>query len=201
MLNSLQIRNFRLFRRTEIKHLSLVNLIVGKNNSGKSALLEALQVYASDASFEVLYELVLARDGIWETEISSSTLESSEHIENPLRALFHGQHIPALGEEGIQIGPLGQPESLITIKQQAYQIRNDGEIKRRLPLAPEQLVKNDIVDVEFGLEVSEGSRTWFLGEAEVEKRFLRRRRYFGTNREPKYPFQIVPASRISDTAL
>jgi AAA15 family ATPase/GTPase len=50
VLNSFSIRNFRLFQAIEVKRLGRVNLIVGKNNSGKSAFLEAVQVYASNAS-------------------------------------------------------------------------------------------------------------------------------------------------------
>ncbi|HNM44594.1 AAA family ATPase, partial [Plasticicumulans sp.] len=36
MLDSLTIRNFRLFEDLTIERLGRVNLIVGKNNSGKS---------------------------------------------------------------------------------------------------------------------------------------------------------------------
>src|SRR2546430_7953734 len=50
ILNSLEIRNFRGFRHLQIERLDRVNLIVGKNNVGKSNLLEALQMYARRAS-------------------------------------------------------------------------------------------------------------------------------------------------------
>ncbi len=42
MLKRLQIRNFRGFNALKIDQLSGVNLIVGKNNSGKTSLLEAI---------------------------------------------------------------------------------------------------------------------------------------------------------------
>ncbi len=50
ILNSLEIRNFRAFRDLKIEHLGRVNLLVGKNNVGKTSLLEALQMYASRAT-------------------------------------------------------------------------------------------------------------------------------------------------------
>ena len=50
ILNSLEIRNFRAFHDLKIEHLGRVNLLVGKNNVGKTSLLEALQLYASRAS-------------------------------------------------------------------------------------------------------------------------------------------------------
>jgi len=50
ILSSLEIRNFRGFQHLLIERLGRVNLIVGKNNVGKSNLLEALQMYARRAS-------------------------------------------------------------------------------------------------------------------------------------------------------
>jgi AAA15 family ATPase/GTPase len=41
MLNSLEIKNFRSLESFQVKKLGQVNLIVGKNNSGKSSVLEA----------------------------------------------------------------------------------------------------------------------------------------------------------------
>ena len=46
VLDSLEIKNFRAFKHLRIENLGRVNLIVGKNNVGKSSLLEALRVHA-----------------------------------------------------------------------------------------------------------------------------------------------------------
>lgn len=43
MLNSLKIKHFRALEDFSVAKLSRVNLIVGKNNSGKSTVLEALR--------------------------------------------------------------------------------------------------------------------------------------------------------------
>jgi ABC-type branched-subunit amino acid transport system ATPase component len=50
ILNSLEIRNFRAFRNFKIDHLGRVNLLVGKNNVGKTSLLEAIWLQANTAS-------------------------------------------------------------------------------------------------------------------------------------------------------
>ncbi|MBI2929135.1 MAG: AAA family ATPase [Verrucomicrobia bacterium] len=42
MLKTLRIRNLKCFRKLELRPLKRVNLIAGKNNTGKTALLEAL---------------------------------------------------------------------------------------------------------------------------------------------------------------
>lgn len=47
MLDSLHIKNFRCFEDLTIPSLGRVNLIVGKNNSGKSTLLEAVAVFVT----------------------------------------------------------------------------------------------------------------------------------------------------------
>ena len=44
MINGISIENFRCFNKTDIQGFGLVNLIGGKNNVGKSSLLEALLV-------------------------------------------------------------------------------------------------------------------------------------------------------------
>ena len=50
ILNSIEVRNFRTFRDLKIEHLGRVNLLVGKNNVGKTSLLEVIRLYASRAS-------------------------------------------------------------------------------------------------------------------------------------------------------
>ena len=53
-LDSLKIKNFRILEDVTIEKLGHVNLIVGKNNSGKSTVLEALALLASGFNPEVM---------------------------------------------------------------------------------------------------------------------------------------------------
>ena len=46
MLTNLNINNYRIFNELEMNRLDRINLIVGKNNSGKTTLLEALFLLA-----------------------------------------------------------------------------------------------------------------------------------------------------------
>jgi AAA ATPase-like protein len=52
MLKTLHIKNFRLFQDLELDSLNRVNLIAGENNSGKTALLEALYLLFAGRSFK-----------------------------------------------------------------------------------------------------------------------------------------------------
>lgn len=61
MLNSLQIKNFRLLVDFQVKKLGHVNLIVGKNNSGKSTVLEALRIFSAENTSESLIKIAAER--------------------------------------------------------------------------------------------------------------------------------------------
>ena len=50
LLDSLEIKGYRCFEHLTIEKLGRVNLIVGKNNVGKTALLEALWIYLNQGS-------------------------------------------------------------------------------------------------------------------------------------------------------
>jgi AAA15 family ATPase/GTPase len=115
MLDSLYIKNFRLFNALEIERLGRVNLIVGQNNAGKTALLEALAVYASHAAFSVLKKSVFARQEYWESGAASEDSDSELNVleKHPYRYLFYNYNFPQPGEEGIEIGPVeAKPERL-----------------------------------------------------------------------------------------
>ena len=45
MYKSFRVKNFRCFKDLQINDLGRVNLIAGKNNTGKTALLEAISIY------------------------------------------------------------------------------------------------------------------------------------------------------------
>ncbi len=53
MIESIEIKNFRCFKDTKIAKFGLVNLLGGLNNSGKTALLEAIYL-AQDPNIEVI---------------------------------------------------------------------------------------------------------------------------------------------------
>lgn len=61
MIDTLHIKNFLVFEDIEIKGLRRVNLIAGKNNSGKTALLEALRILESNAESTVINNILKRR--------------------------------------------------------------------------------------------------------------------------------------------
>ena len=57
MYTSFTIENFRLFDRLTVEPLARVNLIVGQNNAGKTALLEALWLHSGQNSPELAHRM------------------------------------------------------------------------------------------------------------------------------------------------
>lgn len=63
MLNSLRIENFRCFQSFELQQLGQLNLLVGTNNSGKTSILEAIQLLTSQFNLASLAEVMIGRGG------------------------------------------------------------------------------------------------------------------------------------------
>lgn len=61
MLQSLTLNGFRCFKSFQLTQLGRVNLIVGENNSGKTSVLEAINLLANDSKFDALKMLMLNR--------------------------------------------------------------------------------------------------------------------------------------------
>lgn len=84
ILDSLEVNNFRAFRHLQIDRLGKVNLIVGKNNVGKTCLLEALRIYASRGSLQTMREILRERN---EYDATDAVAEKPILV---LKYLFHG---------------------------------------------------------------------------------------------------------------
>lgn len=61
MLKNVKIENFRCFKSFELQQLGRINLLVGENNSGKTSILEAIQLLCSRTNLEPLGEMMLNR--------------------------------------------------------------------------------------------------------------------------------------------
>ena len=102
-LNNLNIQNFRLLKNLEIPQLGQINLIVGKNNAGKSTVLEALCIYESLGSPLLLEKLLEGHD---ELENMTNSILSVENF-------FTNRSFPQNGE--IYIGNIDKTE-YVTLK-------------------------------------------------------------------------------------
>lgn len=98
MLDALQIKNYKNFVNFEIVDLARINLIAGKNNTGKSSLLEALSIYFSEGDPVVLREILSGRG-----ELSAKLMTASDsHAElnfAALKSLFNNRSSESFRQE------------------------------------------------------------------------------------------------------
>lgn len=100
MLDSLLIKNFRLLAHLEVPKLGRVNLMVGKNNSGKSTVLEALRIYAGNAQRPLLESIAQEHDERYRMR-ESETLDEDTLM--PFQDFFPGRSFPQ-DDTAIEIG-------------------------------------------------------------------------------------------------
>jgi AAA15 family ATPase/GTPase len=202
MLESLYIKNFRLFKELELERLGRVNLIVGKNNAGKSGLLEALYIYAKNASPRILYELIENRGENWKEIMQQQESEDEEQsileTEHPFRHIFHGYQLPALGSHGVEIGSLKQIQNRLKLHIYAYRtIENENE-KRFIRIGEQQLLDNQLNDAELVIEVEENGEFKFrFSLTEIPKN----RRWRSRNTDARLNVQHVPTQQLNDDTV
>lgn len=91
MIHSLELRNYRGFSDYRVEHIADVNLFVGRNNVGKTSLLEAAQLIHSSAPLTTLRNIAVRR-----RETSARTYETSPGYYRELTDvshIFHGHRL------------------------------------------------------------------------------------------------------------
>src|SRR5437660_11785081 len=127
ILNSLEIKNFRGFRHLQIERLGRVNLIVGKNNVGKSSLLEALQIYAHRGSPRLIREVLVARDEGKLPSLGPFIALNFETLLPALKYLFYGRKDVNSHLVSITIGPINSPDDTLNISVGGYADYNTSD--------------------------------------------------------------------------
>ncbi len=61
LISRLEIKNFLAFKHLKVEDLKKVNLITGRNNTGKTAFLEAIRAYKSSFDSAVIYDILYNR--------------------------------------------------------------------------------------------------------------------------------------------
>ena len=104
MLNSLDIKNYRNLKELRIGSLGRVNLITGKNNTGKSALLEAIAIYATKGDLVLIYQLLGERgENYRRQEEYNNTTELNIRT---LSSMFTNRNVGFGNDDAISIGSI-----------------------------------------------------------------------------------------------
>ncbi|MGG6269351.1 AAA family ATPase [Leptolyngbya sp. AN03gr2] len=139
MLKSLKIENFRGFKSFELQQLGRINLFVGLNNSGKTSILEAIQLLCAGTNLDPLVEIMINR-GEYDDKADLRQRQFSLDIHN----IFYN-HNTNLGNSLTLSGLYDGVDEKITMSLHEYDnsidnqpgLFNDG----RLVLAIEQIDK------------------------------------------------------------
>ncbi len=112
MISQLNIKNFRAFEDFTINHMGKVNLIVGRNNVGKTALMEAIQFYIRGIDKLALVQYLYDKD---ELLLFSSGNGDIEATAVNFSSLFYKGKIATKKSDGIFIGNSSEAEGSLKI--------------------------------------------------------------------------------------
>jgi AAA15 family ATPase/GTPase len=111
MLKSVKIENFRGFKSFELQQLGRINLLVGENNSGKTSILEAIQLFCSQCNLEILRETMNNRsEYLYDDELRREG-QIGRDGEIDIRHLFYGHEI----EPGSQLSIMDNNQNKLTL--------------------------------------------------------------------------------------
>lgn len=203
MLDSLKIKNFRSLEDFEVARLGRVNLIVGKNNSGKSSVLEALRIYAGNGQRELLDSISAEHD-------ERNRVKETEHAEPdaplPFQDFFTGRHFPADDDTAIQIGSASTPDDALRVQhvflteEREPVIDEVGEtsfrVRRRI--VPKTNLQNEVGELRQALQITKAEKRYppfFLDSASPR---FRPSTFEVTN---SIPCSVIPTQFISSDEL
>lgn len=154
-LESLEIKNFRSLVSFQVKKLGQVNLIVGKNNSGKSSVLEALRIYAGSANRKLLERIAQSHNEKYRFN-EGEELSAFDTV-LPFEDFFTGREFPE-NDDGIVIGSIEDERKKLNInhaflieKEETITDESEEEITRIRRVIRKKLELN--IDPEFSVPV------------------------------------------------
>ena len=89
-IESITLEQFRAFRELTLCGLGRVNLITGKNNTGKSSILEGVRLLANSAALNVIYDILRHREENIEEAEEEVRSAAPESLFQVVSGLFHG---------------------------------------------------------------------------------------------------------------
>jgi hypothetical protein len=129
---TLAIERFRALRQLKIEGLGRVNLITGRNNTGKSSVLEALRILAANASPSVIYSILRDREeDLGEAEEPGRPIDAEGFFQ--MSSLFHGfPHVSESLEPIVIVSIDGERPMRLTMDIGWFSEERDQDGSRRL---------------------------------------------------------------------
>ena len=183
MLTSLRISNYRAFRELRIDELSRINLISGRNNSGKTTLLEAVLMLSSGHPEITLHNSIIR--GMRSERLPPAAIPS----------IYWRQMFSSL-DFGIPIEISAEHESSGSLSMKV-EMEHDDVVKTSLSASNEVLIGEELQDPKLLATIQRGDAPPWQRRIQVtDKEILVERR----NQPVLFPAYIVP-SGIGDLKL
>ena len=189
MMDSLHIKNFKNFKELTIDKLRRVNLIVGKNNVGKSSLLEAISIYITNGEENWLRVLLADRgEAIRDDE---ATEVNADNVKQHYISLFSGWKEDYSKEFELEVGTNVQGEIPVRISQIYIRERKIRTSTTLEAINEEQIgIQVDRSSITgAGLLVTSGTQSNIIP-------YNKKRSYLNVFKE-KCPFQHIPVYMIA----
>jgi hypothetical protein len=157
-IGTLTIERFRALQNLKIEGLGRVNLITGRNNTGKSSVLEALRIFASDASLSVISQILRYREEDVEESEGATRSAEGDDLSMMISSLFSG--FPSLAVMGepivISTNGFGQPKRLSMSVGRFLEERESDGTRRLIPLQAMMFPEAEaLIAISIGTEKSQ----------------------------------------------
>lgn len=176
MLKSIDIKNYRNLKEVRLNSLGRINLITGKNNTGKSTLLEAIAIYASKGNLTLIYQLLDDRGENFRR--SESNKNYTDSYIRALSSLFTNRILSFNKEDSISIGSVdntlfGLEESyvrsigirFVRYFDKVLQLPDKGNLNtliRTERTIAEDIPESQSGEYKIGLEIRAGASSYIL---------------------------------------
>ncbi|HKZ99144.1 MAG TPA: AAA family ATPase, partial [Thermoplasmata archaeon] len=139
MLAKLILANFKPFRNFTIDFPEL-GLLVGKNNMGKSTLVDALRLISLEANYRLRREIVQIPEGVFDDDVHGYLVEP-QRIPFPIANVHYeygneASYVTARFDHGVEISlAFAAPpasECYLAVRQDSVYLENVEAIRRRL---------------------------------------------------------------------
>ncbi|MEH2012744.1 AAA family ATPase [Nostoc sp.] len=188
MLKTIKIENFRSFQSFELQQLGRVNLLVGKNNSGKTSILEAIQLLCSRTNLQPLAEVMTNRGEYFWNDNHKINRELD------ICHLFYGHEIKPDSKLCIS-GINGETQETITVSIGARYFHLDNDFGKELNEESSRLNESSILikGLNLGINWTHGEETEILtfplsNNNGLDLDYIQRFRRDGKNPAPKMQF-------------
>jgi Predicted ATPases len=200
MINSIDIKNYRNLDGLQIDSLAKVNLITGKNNTGKSTLLEAITIYASKFDLRVLFELLEERGENFKKNVDNATNTNIQALSSLFTNRTVGFNKSNLISIGQIINPLSFNPELInqTVSLRFVRYLDDRRTTGNETIQIRKVIEDEdnlVADFKVGLQINIGEKSSIVQLAD-DRLFPPIRFRNSSNIENSESFQFIRTRNI-----